>query len=422
MWVIVSLFLYRCVYIVALLPILLRLFYRSLKQPDYRRRIAERFGIPPKSITQNNIWLHAVSVGEVRAAVILIQALQKANPSLSFFVTTTTPTGSDQLMREMSNGVQHMYLPYDISLFYCTLFKRVNPDVLIIMETEVWPNLILKAHKASVPIVLANARLSKKSARGYSRLGRLFRPILNKFDLILAQQKPDAARFRALGAKSSNVKIMGNVKFDQPLPNKASELGETLRKTWGENKSVIALASSHEKEEALLLNQFTNSKEQEHRVLMLIPRHPERFSEVIKTAQSMGFNTATRSQMSHIDKNTQVFVGDTMGEMLELLSASDIVIMGGSLLTKGGHNPIEPASIAKPIVMGPYYHNFQQIGDRLIKVGAMKVANPDQALDTAEKIISAQQAIHMGQAGQQFVQKNSGSATNMAEAIANLIN
>lgn len=417
-----SLFLYRCVYIVALIPILLRLFYRGLKQPSYRRRIAERFGVLPQGIKPNRVWIHAVSVGEVRAAIILIQALKKTDPSLSFFVTTTTPTGSDQLMREMAKCVDHMYLPYDISVFYSAIFKRVNPDVLVIMETEIWPNLILKAHKMNVSIVLANARLSKKSARGYSHLGSLFRCVLNKFDLILAQQKPDAARFRTLGANSLAVKIMGNVKFDQPLASTTSNLGKILRKTWGENKGVIALASSHEKEEALLLNQFASSKEQAQRILILIPRHPERFSEVIKTAQGMGFNTAIRSQMSTLNKHTQVFIGDSMGEMMALLSASDIVIMGGSLLTKGGHNPIEPASLSKPIVMGPYYHNFQQIGDSLIKAGAMKITSPEQALDTAEEIISSQQAANMGQAGKLFVQKNSGSAMKMAKAMVALIN
>lgn len=416
-----SLIVYRCIYALALGPIFLRLLYRGIKQPAYWQRAFERFGFLPKNIRQNDLWVHAVSVGEVKAAVILIKELKKAEPNLSFFVTTTTPTGSAQLIRELDNQVQHMYLPYDLGVFYRGIFRRVKPKALVIMETEIWPNLIHKAKQNDVKVVLANARLSKKSARGYARLQPLFKPVLTQFDAVLAQQKQDAARLVRLGAKKSNTRVVGNIKFDQEPVNQIPELAIQLKQAWGEKKTVIALASSHTKEEALLLTQLKESKPLENILLMLIPRHPERFKEVIKLSEQMGFNTASRSNMLGLNPQTQVFIGDSMGEMMALLSACDLVIMGGSLLTKGGHNPIEPAALAKPILMGPNYHNFQKIGDMLIKAGAMKVVEPHQALDAALQTLSENQGIKMGQCAQQVAFKNIGAAKLMSQAIVRLI-
>lgn len=402
------------------MPIFLRLIYRGIKQPTYWQRIPERFGFVPSHIDSNDLWIHAVSVGEVRAAVILIKELKKVDPRISFFVTTTTPTGSAQLIRELDNSIEHMYLPYDLGLFYREIFKRVNPKMLVIMETEIWPNLIHKAKQNNVKIVLANARLSKKSARGYARLNRLFKPILNQFDAVLAQQRQDAMRFKKLGAKQSCTQVVGNIKFDQEPINQNPELTAELQQAWGGNKTLIALASSHPKEEALLLSQLKENRYLENILLIIIPRHPERFKEVIKLSEQMGFITAKRSNMLELNQQTQVFIGDSMGEMIALLSACDLVIMGGSLLTKGGHNPIEPAALAKPILMGRHYHNFQKIGDMLLKAEGMKVVEPEKTLDAALEILNLNQGAKMGQCAQEVVKKNIGAASLMSQAILKL--
>lgn len=415
-----SLTLYRFIYLLALPLILLRLIYRSLKQPEYRARLSERFGKVPKHVGACEIWIHAVSVGEVKAAGILIKALKRADSNLSFFVTTTTPTGSAQLMREVGDLVEHMYLPYDLAILYAGIFKRVRPQTLIVMETEVWPTLIRCAKQKRLKLVLANARLSKKSARGYARLGHLFRPLFNQFDAVLAQQKQDAARLRCLGVDKSKLHINGNLKFDQPLMQHTPMLTKQLLSAWGGTKTVIALASSHPKEERLLLDQLKALKNASSIVLMLIPRHPERFDDIIKLAEQMGFITAQRSLISAITTKTQVVVGDSMGEMDALLATCDLVIMGGSLLAKGGHNPIEPAALAKPVLMGPHYHNFQQMGDMLIKAGGMQVVEPADALLEALKIINSNQAQTMGERAQRAVQKNTGAAESMSHIILDL--
>lgn len=419
----VALFLYRFMYLFALPFMLLRLLYRGFKQPAYWQRLPERFGVLPKSLPESRIWIHAVSVGEVKAAVILINHLRRQDSRLSFFVTTTTPTGSAQLKRELGKSVAHAYLPYDVSMFYQPIFTQIKPRILLIMETEVWANLMFKARQQGVPVVLVNARLSKKSARGYARIGRLAKPVFNQFTLILAQQKADARRIKLLaetGAFKPTIEVVGNIKFAQSIPDDAVQKGMQLRQKWGQNKQVIALASSHAGEEALLLKQLAQAHAQDL-LLMLIPRHPERFKEVFIQAQKQGFNTSKRSNMQTLDAHTQVFVGDTMGEMMTFLAACDVTIMGGSLLTQGGHNPLEPAVLAKPVLMGPHYHNFQQIGDALIQAGAMQVVSPEQALPTGLTLLRNQQAVAMGQAGQAFVHNNSQAASLMTAAILRCI-
>ncbi len=418
-----ALFFYRCIYLVALLPMLLRLLYRGIKQRTYWQRISERFGYLSAEIKQAEVWIHAVSVGEVKAAVILIQQLRQQKTDLQFFVTTTTPTGSAQLQRELGNGVGHSYLPYDVSYFYAAIFRRVKPQVLIIMETEVWANLILKAKQQHVPVVLANARLSKKSARGYATVSCLSKLVFSQFSVILAQQKADARRFRFLTRQTSvkpQIQVVGNIKFEQPLADDILPKGAQLRYKWGADKQVIALASSHTGEEMLLLQQFKKYAK-ENTLLMLIPRHPERFNAVFAEAKNMGFHCARRSDMQLVNSQTQVFLADSMSEMLLLLAACDVAIIGGSLLVHGGHNPIEPAALAKPVLIGPNYHNFQAIGDALIKAKAMQVVMPEQALTQAMTVLQEQKAHAMGQAGQQFVAQNSGSGALMCKAILPLI-
>ena len=364
----------------ALLPFMLfRLFRRSLRNPAYRRRISERFGSVANQPPAGTIWIHSVSVGETVASQPLVERLLSRFPDRSLLITTTTPTGSAQVKRQFGDRVFHTYLPYDLPWFWNRFFKQVQPELLIVMETELWPNLLAHCNKAGVPTVLANARLSEKSARGYRKFSALTRPMLNSLSAIGVQNSTDGDRFVDLGYPRERITDTGSIKFDISVSNELREQGRQLRHQWGEERPVLALASSHEGEDELLLDCYHRlASASKGLILMIIPRHPERFDQVVAAAETRDLRVHRRTEGPVSFSNAeslQVYVADTMGEMMLLLSATDVVVMGGSFEPVGGHNPIEPASLGKPVLMGPHYFNFATIVANLEARGALKVTS-----------------------------------------------
>jgi 3-deoxy-D-manno-octulosonic-acid transferase len=344
-------------FMVLLSPYLLfRLWWKGRKLPAYRERIAERFALSkPKPA---DIWVHAVSLGEVIAASPMIEALLQLNYSV--MVTTMTPSGSLQVKKRFSDSVRHQYIPYDLSWTMASFCRNLKPKLGIVMETELWPNLVYQARAASIPLILANARLSHRSYQGYARFGFFFKPILNQFSWILAQAQEDADRFTALGA--SKVQVLGNMKFDLQKTKQDHPVFHDLQAQWGEKRIILIAASTHEDEESQLLNQLRRLQAGIPELLLLIaPRHPERFQTIYDASMQMGFKTAKRSLPKTISVDTEVVIIDSIGELLGFYALSDYAFVGGSLVPIGGHNIMEPISCKVPVFSGPYVFNMQAI-------------------------------------------------------------
>lgn len=380
-------FIYTLLFYLALPILVLRLFWRSLKIPAYRKRISERFGCLPSSmkISEGGIWIHAVSLGEVNAAKLLIPHLQKQFPQKKIMVTTTTVTGSLRVQELLELNLNHVYLPYDIPYFIRKFIKQVKPSLLIIMETELWPNLIHNVYENKIPIVIANARLSEQSAKRYAKLKLLMRAMLICINKIAAQTEIEKERYIKLGALQDNIIVTGNIKFDSPLPqdlNKKRQAIEALVP----HRTIWIAASTHEGEEELILKVHQRILEIYPDILLiLVPRHPERFTKVEKLIQNYQLTYVKRSQNSMCTPETVVFLGDTMGELMAYYSVADIVFVGGSLMPIGGHNFLEPALLKKPILTGPHTFNFTEIANLLLKAKGLIQIKPSDEL--AEKII-----------------------------------
>jgi len=366
---------------------MLRLLWRSRQLRGYRQRWPERFG-HFTAITGKCIWIHAVSVGETLAAIPLIKALLKRYPDHTLVVTTTTPTGSEQVLKNFKGQVYHVYSPMDLPHVINRFLNRCHPELSIIMETELWPNLLHYTHQRGIPILLANARLSERSARGYARIAKLTQEMLNNISLVAAQSTADGERFVKLGLPHNKLQVTGNIKFDLQLPEYLLDEGKKLRTLWGNRPTLIA-ASTHEGEEILVLNAFKSIRHKyPHALLVLVPRHPDRFEKVAKLCESQTFNIAQRSLKQSPNENTDILLGDTMGELLLFYAASDIAFVGGSLVSVGGHNLIEPAAIGLPILTGPHLHNFIAISQLLKASNALMVVDNEKMLaDTAIKLL-----------------------------------
>lgn len=412
---------YTLIYALLLPVFLLRLWWRGRLNPGYRRRIRERFGLLPHRPRANGLWIHAVSVGETLAAAPLVKSFREHYPDVPVMVTTTTPTGSEQVQRLFGPSVFHMYLPYDLPPFWSWFLNSLKPGLLVIMETELWPNLLAACEDKKIPVMLANARLSEKSAQGYERFAALTRPMLDQLTLVAVQNAQDGQRFLQLGLPEARLEVTGSVKFDMQIPAGIQERGNELRSQWGGERRVLALASGHAGEDELLLDLLPQL--QQHcpdLLLLLIPRHPERFDAVTNAAHSRGLRVRRRSQ-GVAGTDTQVYVADCMGEMLLLLAAADLVLVGGSLIARGGHNPIEPAALGKATLTGPHYFNFAVIVERLQASGALAVVS-DQPQTLAAQLLhyldDPQLRRQMGDSGQQVVEDNRGAVKRLTEICA----
>ena len=349
--------------------VLCRLYWKGRRLPAYRRRIHERFSF--NNVVSTDVWLHAVSLGEVVAATPLIDALLAEK--LRVVVTTMTPTGSLQVSARFGDKVAHQYIPYDLPWALKRFFKKMNARVGIIMETELWPHLIHQATLAHVPLVLANARISDKAFKHYQRMGFFFKPVLAKFSAILAQSELDATRFIALGAPVHCVQALGNMKFDLQIQVVNQAMFKQFKMAWGAARPVVLAASTHEGEEAQWLTGLTRLKTVIPDVVLLIaPRHPERFKTVHALATQHGFNTQLRSQPDTIDTHTDVVILDSLGELLGFYRLSDYAFVGGSWVPVGGHNVLEPIAMQVPVFCGPFMMNSKAIFSALCDAGALQ--------------------------------------------------
>ncbi|KTS17548.1 3-deoxy-D-manno-octulosonic acid transferase [Pantoea dispersa] len=344
----------------------LRLWLRGRKAPAYRKRWAERYGYCSGKVAPHGIVLHSVSVGETLAAVPLVRALRHRYPTLPITVTTMTPTGSERAQSAFGKDVHHVYLPYDLPGSINRFLDTVDPRLVIIMETELWPNIIRILHQRQIPLVIANARLSERSARGYKKLGRFMRDLLQRITLIAAQNVEDGDRFLSLGLKRSHLAVTGSLKFDISVTPELAARAVTLRRQWASRRPVWIATSTHEGEEAIVLDAHRRLLQQfPDLLLILVPRHPERFKDACNLTQKRGFSFTLRSSGEIPSSATQVVIGDTMGELMLLYGIADLAFVGGSLVERGGHNPLEPAAHAIPVLMGPHIWNFKDICARL---------------------------------------------------------
>ncbi len=359
--------------------IIIRLFLRSRKNNSYRKRILERFSIG-KNLPKNvDIWLHAVSLGEVVAATPLIEEFLKETKIV--LVTTMTPAGSKQVINKFGDKVQHQYIPYDLPCCLKKFFKRINAKVGVILETEIWPNMIYFGHKFGVKMCLVNARISDKAFKQYKKTGNFFRSTLNKFTFIAAQSEIDAERYKKLGASSDLVTVIGNIKFDIQHPGTKLQDFSSIKDIWGKNRPVFIAASTHDNEEMQLLSNFKKLKNFIPEIILLIaPRHIERSQNIYELSKKYNFNTGLRSQISTISEKSEVIVLDSIGELLGFYKLSDYAFVGGSLVPIGGHNVLEPILMGVPVFCGPFMQNSKAICDELQAANAIVIAEDVDSL------------------------------------------
>ena len=349
-----------------------RLWIRGAKAPAYRKRWRERYGFYQHPLQKGGILLHSVSVGETLAAIPLVRALRHRYPDLPITVTTMTPTGSERVQSAFGNDVQHVYLPYDLPGSMNRFLNQIDPKLVLIMETELWPNLIRILHKRNIPLVIANARLSERSAAGYAKLGKFIRKVFQRITLIAAQNAEDGERFIQLGAKRKQLTVTGSLKFDISVTPQLASKAITLRRQWAPRRPVWIATSTHDGEEALMLQAHQALLKQfPDLLLILVPRHPERFPDAINMVRAAGLSYIRRSSGELPSSDTQVVVGDTMGELMLLYGIADLAFVGGSLVERGGHNPLEAAAHAIPVLMGPHTFNFKDICARLSQASGL---------------------------------------------------
>lgn len=364
-------FLYTLALYLALPVLLLRLAARGLRYGGYHRRWPERFGFFRAPNLAGSLWVHAVSLGEVNAAEPLIKAMMRRYPQWPMVVTTGTPTGSDRVRQLFGDRVFHVYLPFDLPFAVWRFLRHIRPHLGVIVETEIWPNLYLACHRRGIPLIIANARLSRRSVRGYAPVQAMLKTALGCVRHVAAQSRLDAARYRLLGAYGTRVSVVGNLKFDMPISPQLQERGLAMRSEWGARRPVWIAASTHEGEELAALKAHLDVlKRLPDALLLLAPRHPERFRAVEQLVRAQGFRLTTRQQDGLPDTASQCFLIDAMGELMLFYAAADVAFVGGSLVRIGGHNVLEPAALGKPVLMGPHTFNFEGITDMLVKRGA----------------------------------------------------
>ncbi|QGW01505.1 3-deoxy-D-manno-octulosonic acid transferase [Proteus terrae subsp. cibarius] len=362
----------------------LRLLLRSRKAPAYRKRWGERYGFCKGKVVPQGILLHSVSVGETLAAVPLVRALRHHYPDLPITVTTMTPTGSERVRSAFGDDVYHVYLPYDLPGSVNRFLKTVDPKLVIIMETELWPNLISKLHQRKIPLIIANARLSERSAAGYQKLGNFVKTMLQKITLIAAQNQEDGERFIELGLKRSHLHVTGSLKFDISVTPELAARAVALRRQWAAHRPVWIATSTHEGEETIILETHKKLLTQFPQLLLiLVPRHPERFPKAEQLIREAGLKYTLRSTDAVPDAQTQVVIGDTMGELMLLYGIADLAFVGGSLVERGGHNPLEAAAHAIPVIMGPHTFNFKNICAKLDQAEGLITVTDSESMATA---------------------------------------
>lgn len=424
-------FIYTLCFYIALPLILLRLIWRSFKNnPGYRHHIKERFGFLPFKLSSQSIWFHAVSLGESIGAKPLLDALKMAFPETPLLITNTTPTGRAYIEKTYGQDplIFNAYLPYDTPYFIKRFVNNTHPKALLLMETELWPNLLSITQKQQIPSILVNGRLSKRSFQRYQQYAFFTRAMIQNIHTICAQYDYDRDHFIALGFSPENVFALGSVKFDLTVSPKVYENGLVLRQSIEalEKRPVWVAASTHEGEETIVLNAHQKLLTHfPHLLLILVPRHPERFASMASLCQRYHFNYTFKSHQDGrpLPHHTQVLIGDTMGELLSYYSAADIAFVGGSLIPVGGHNLLEPAALGRPIITGPHIHNFKRIAEMLIQQNACVQANTAEELVTtvSNLLKDSSKREAMGQAGKKWLDINQGATQRHLEVIKKIL-
>ena len=400
----------------------LKLLWRGIRQPEYLQHVGERYGFYTHQTKQPIIWLHCVSVGETRAAATLVTELRNRYPQHQILLTGTTPTGraaGEQLFGDM---VLQAYLPYDVPGAVNRFLRHFRPGIGLLMETELWFNLIAACKQRQIPLLLVNARLSQKSARGYSKVARLVAQGLRDLTAIAAQTEQDAARLKNLGAP--HVEVLGNLKFDVQPPPDAAEQGAKLRAILGKSRPVFLAASTREGEEAIILDALQRA-EISNLLTVIVPRHPQRFDEVANLLKMRRLIYQRRSAMDGkwgevSMSSTQVLLGDSMGEMFTYYAACDVAFIGGSLLPFGGQNLIEACAMGKPVLIGPHTYNFAAAADQAVaKCAAWRVSDADDLASALQRLFGDQDARQgMGWAALEFSRSTGGATQRIADLVA----
>jgi 3-deoxy-D-manno-octulosonic-acid transferase len=404
--------------------VLAYLAVRGLRDRGYAQRWSERFGRFDPPPDTGGIVVHAVSMGEVNAASALVRAMQKAFPEHPLCLTTFTPTGSERVRALFRDEVFHVYAPLDLPGAVRRFLDRVRPRLLVIMETEIWPNLYREAAARGIPILIANARISDRSIGAYRRFRGLTAAALNRVSRIAAQSEQDASRLIEIGADPGRMQVTGNLKFDIRLPPSLQEQGESIRLAWGTDRLVLIAGSTHEGDEEpvveafrRLLAAFPNA------LLVLVPRHPERFGRAAQQARSAGLKVSLRSEGASCPRSCQCFVIDAMGELLRYYAASDVAFVGGSLAPIGGHNVLEPAALSKPVLVGPHTFNFVDITNQLLDAGAaIRVTGAGDLEEAVSRLFrDPERRDRMGRASRDLVKGGQGALARTLEITSELL-
>ncbi len=407
-----------------------RLAWRAWQAPAYAKRIRERFALGLPALKPGGIWLHAVSVGESIAAAPLVRELLARYPDLPITLTCMTPTGSERIQAlfggaEFAGRVQHCYLPYDLPWAAARFLDRAQPCLAVVMETELWPNHIHQCARRGIPVALANARLSERSARGYGRFKGLTAPMLAELSLVAVQTQAEAERFLALGARPGCVTVTGSIKFDLQIDPALLTRASALRQQWQAGARPIWIAASTHagEDEVILAAHVELLKKHPEALLILVPRHPERFGAVYELCRRQGLATRRRSSGEPLQAGDQVLLGDTMGELLFLYALADLAFVGGSLVANGGHNLLEPAALGKPVLSGPHLFNFLDIAAQLREAGALlEVGDARTLAQQVERLWREPEAAEaMREAGLAVLRANQGALARLLAGLGRLL-
>lgn len=417
-------FIYSLVFYFLTPFLLLRLLWRGLKSPDYLKRWNERFAWYPKKIFPHDIWFHAVSVGEVETLFPLVKRLQQAYPDIKLLVTTTTPTGSVRVRAVLSDSVSHVYLPYDFPGAVNRFLKHFKPRVAVILETEIWPNLFAACGANNAKLVIINACLSESSARGYQKISALIRPALSNVTRIAAQTEEDASKFVAIGASAQSVEVVGNLKFDVEVDQTVIDQGLAIKSSQFADRFVWVIGSTHKDEEIRFVEIYRQLKKHiPELLLVVVPRHPERFETVKMLFEQQKFEVIKRSSMQQCYSNIDVFLVDVMGELKTFYAAADVAFVGGSLVPIGGHNILEAAAVGVPVMVGPYVDNIKEIVAAALN--AESLIQCRNTVDIVDAVLNIYQQPSykntLVEHGKAFISANRGATVAVFETLMSLI-
>ncbi len=409
--------LYTLIFTLALPLVLFRLYWRGFKAPAYRLRWQERLGYYRCPPFKDVIWLHAVSVGEAEAAFALLKILQQRYPEFGFLVTTTTPTGSERVQKVLADSVLHVYLPYDVPAIVQRFLRHFQPKLAVIMEKELWPNLYAACAERQMPLLVINARLSSRSAQSYQKIPSLVKPTLATLSLIAAQTEDDRQNFIAIGATPERVKVFGNIKFDMTINPETIAAGQALKQGLFAGRFVWIIGSSHQDEEAVFLRLYPVLKRRIPELLLLIaPRHPERFQAVKKLCEERQLSVVMRSGQGGVATTCDTYIADSIGELKMLYAAADVAFVAGSLAAVGGHNVLEPAAVGVPVLFGPQMFNFQDIASGMLAAGAAVQCADETAISAALLRLYADLGFRQAMVARArgFVEENQGATERIA--------